>query len=157
VNRVQAALVATGIVTAALALAALYFVLSPPKRHRYLIPEGYAGWLCVTFSVPGAPSLPTEDGFKVVRYPRSGVVETSDVGILGKMKDEFLYYADPGRRPLDVGLEMGGGYTVAPAETPERYTFKYWVSRNARKDFPSFVQNSPDECGPFPNYQRPGP
>lgn len=123
-----------------------------PKRHRYLIPENFAGWLCVSYKVAGAADLPTEDGFRVVRFPSTGVVETSFEGLSGKYKDEFYYYSGGERRPLDVGREMGGGYTVAKAETPDRYTFKFWVSRDARADHEQYVNGKPDSCGPFPGY-----
>jgi hypothetical protein len=96
-----------------------------PKRHRYLIPEGYAGWLCVSYKVAGAADLATEDGFRIVRFPSTGVVETSFEGLPGTYKDEFYYYSTTERRTLNVGREMGGGYTVAKAEMPDRYTFKF--------------------------------
>ncbi len=71
----------------------------------------------------------------------------------GKYKDEFYYYSTSERRAFDVSREMGGGYTVAKAETPDRYTFKFWVSRDARTDYEKYVNGKSDACGPFPGYK----
>lgn len=133
---------------------AVFLDAAMPKRHRYLIPEGYAGWLCVTYKIPGTADLPTEDGFRVVRFPSTGIVETSFEGLPGKYKDEFYYYSKAERRALDVGREMGGGYTVAKAEAPDRYTSKFWVSREARVDHDRYVNGKADNCGPFPGYMN---
>jgi hypothetical protein len=86
---------------------------STPKRARYLIPEGYFGWLCVTYSVSGAPPLGIEDGYRLVKFSPSGVVETLTEGMPGKYKDEFLFYTGNTRRKMNIEKEMGGGYTVA--------------------------------------------
>lgn len=146
-----------GIVSAILAITFLLFVLfaysATPKRHRYMIPDGYAGWLCVSYQISGAPPLQMEDGFSIVRFPPSGVVETSSEGMPGKYTDEFYYYSSSGRKALDVGREMGGGYTVAKAEALNQYTFKFWVSRNAQADHAVYVTDKPDNCGLFPNYR----
>src|SRR2546426_5237374 len=50
-------------------------------RDRYLIPDGYAGWLCISYGVSGAPGLPMEDDFRLVVFPPSGIVETSSPGL----------------------------------------------------------------------------
>lgn len=133
---------------------AVFLDAALPKRHRYLIPEGFAGWLCVSYKIPAAADLPIEDGFRVVRFPSTGIVETSFEGLPGKYQDEFYYYSQAARHALDVGREMGGGYTIAKAETPDRYTFKFWVSREARADYDSYVNGKSDDCGPFPGYRN---
>lgn len=119
-----------------------------PKRERYLIPEGYFGWLCVTYSVPGAPPLEIEDGYRLVKFSLSGVVETSTEGMPGKYKDEFLFYAGNTRRKMNIEKEMGGGYTVAKSEAPDRYTFMFWVSPNAKEQQPPYSPDKPNRCGP---------
>lgn len=40
--------------------------------YRFLIPEGYVGWIRVDFDVSGAPRLPIEDGFYIFEFPESG-------------------------------------------------------------------------------------
>jgi hypothetical protein len=41
--------------------------------ERYLIPSGYVGWIQVRFGIPGAPPLPMEDGFYLMRIPANGL------------------------------------------------------------------------------------
>ena len=128
-----------------------YLDANTPKRNRYFIPESYAGWLCIRYAVPNAPALPIEDGFRVVRFNSTGVVETSDEGMPGKLRDEYFVYSPQGMRSLNVELEMGGGFTVSDPQdsNPGRYTFYYWVSRNAKVDQPPYSPEAfPPKCGP---------
>jgi uncharacterized protein DUF6843 len=65
------------------------------KRNRLLIPEGHAGWLCVSYGVGGAPELPNEDGFRLIVFPASGVVTTSTRGLSGEgYTDQYFYYSE---------------------------------------------------------------
>jgi hypothetical protein len=127
----------------------IWFVgANAPKRNRYLIPEGYAGWLCVTYAVSGASPLEAEDGYRLVKFSVSGVVETSTQGKPGKYKDEFWFYAGNTRRQMNTEKEMGGGYTVAQSENPDRYTFMFWVSPNAKAQQLPYSPDRPNRCGP---------
>lgn len=129
--------------------------LQLPKRNRYLIPEGYAGWLCLSHAVPEAPELPMADGFRLVEFPPSGVVVTRSEGMPGKYFDEYFFIAENGQtRPVGE-QELGGGYTEAQTATPERYTFKFWVSSDVLRDYSLFVDNKSRECAPFPGYSIP--
>ena len=119
-----------------------------PKRERYLIPEGYSGWLCVTYSVAGAHPLEIEDGYRLVKFSQSGVVETSTNGMPGKYTDEFWFYSGNELRKMNFEKEMGGGYTVAKPEFPERFTFMFWVSQNAKEQQPPYSPEKPNRCGP---------
>jgi len=123
-------------------------------RDRYLIPEGYAGWLCIAYGVRGAADLPAEDDFRLAVFPPSGVVETSSPGLPGEgYRDQYFYYGGSQRRALAVSKELGGGFTEASVQRPEQFTSKFWVSRDAKVDFPVYVAGKPVECGPFKNYQ----
>lgn len=51
---------------------------APAIAERHIIPEGYSGWLTVTYGDPTAAPLPQAGDTLIVRYPRSGVVQTSD-------------------------------------------------------------------------------
>lgn len=99
-----------------------------PKRDRYLIPENYSGWLCITYSVPGASVLEMEDGYRLVKFPASGIVETSTEGKPGKYKDEFWRYSGATRRKMNLEKELGGGHTVTQPGDSARYTHMFWVS-----------------------------
>ena len=127
----------------------LWFIeTNTPKRNRYLIPEGYTGWLCTSYAVPAARPLKVEDGFRIVQFDSKGVVETSDEGMPGKLKDEFLFYSERGSRPLSFESEMGGGFTTADQDSPNRYTFVFWVSKNAKLEQPPYSPSNPTpKCG----------
>ncbi|MCD8548447.1 MAG: hypothetical protein LRY38_08565 [Aeromonadaceae bacterium] len=125
-----------------------YLSANTPKRDRYLIPEGYAGWLCVTYSVAGAPPLKFEDGFRLVKFSPSGVVATSTEGMPGKYKDEFWFYEGNRLRQMNIEKEMGGGYTVAKPEDPGHFTVMFWVSQNAKAQQPLQAQGKLNNCGP---------
>lgn len=129
--------------------ALLWFIdYNTPKRNRYVIPAGYKGWLCVLYAVPGAAPLPREDGFDLVIFGQDGIVQTSDQGAPGKLKDEFWWYENGERTRLDAGSELGGGFTTAQIEKPERYTFMFWASRNARSEQTPYNPDKPATCGP---------
>jgi hypothetical protein len=67
---------------------------------RFLIPEGYWGWVRVEFEVPNEPLLPQERGQTVLKIPPSGVLKTSSPEQYGWAKDSYSYYSGAGERPL---------------------------------------------------------
>jgi hypothetical protein len=102
------------------------------RRHpdRYLIPEGYVGWVRIEYEVSDAPPLPLDNGFYVCNIPPNGVLKTSSSAEEGSAKDEFLYVAGDHAYPLSStvseggGLIWGGGYgksVNSKGEITERY------------------------------------
>ncbi len=73
---------------------------STQRSSRFLIPEGYTGWIRVEFEVPGAPPLPMESGQYVLKIPPGGVLQTSSAEQYGWAKDSYFYYAGQGARPI---------------------------------------------------------
>lgn len=48
------------------------------RPYRYLIPNGYVGWIKVTYNVNGAAPLQIgAKGFYVLKIPQSGILKTS--------------------------------------------------------------------------------
>jgi hypothetical protein len=143
------------VVALAIALAAFIALLevNTPKRDRYLIPEGYRGWLCTTYLAAGEPPLPIEDGFRLIKFDASGIVRTSSEGLPGKLKDEFFVYSGANRRPLNTRREMGGGFTTAPAAAPDHFTFMFWVSPDAKAEQPPPSPDGLYQCGPANNLE----
>lgn len=79
------------------------------RAVRYLIPQGYIGWICVEFNVQGTPPLPLENGYYLLKFPRDGWLQTSSKVEYGWAKDEYYYYSVKGRHRLeDTGPGMGG-------------------------------------------------
>jgi len=71
-------------------------------RHssRFLISDGYTGWIRVEFEVQGAAPLPMEDGEYVLKIPADGILRTSSREEYGWAKDHYYYESAGGVRPL---------------------------------------------------------
>lgn len=77
---------------------ALWWLFLPGERHpaRYLIPEGYVGWVEIRYGQAKAMPLPMDKGTLVYRIPDSGLLETSTPLEFGVAKDAFLAYSKQG-------------------------------------------------------------
>jgi hypothetical protein len=73
---------------------------SIPRSWRFLIPEGYRGWVRVEFEIPGAPPLPAEAGQIVLKIPPTGLLRTSSPEQYGWAKDDYVFYASGGLKPI---------------------------------------------------------
>jgi len=69
---------------------------SAQRSLRFLIPEGYTGWVRVEFEVPGESPLPLESGQMVARIPPSGLLKTSSPERYGWARDSYRYYSSAG-------------------------------------------------------------
>jgi hypothetical protein len=67
---------------------------SAPRSFRFLIPEGYRGWVHVEFEIPGVPPLPTEGGQNIIKIPSSGILRTSSPEQYGWARDTYVFYSD---------------------------------------------------------------
>ena len=70
------------------------------RSSRFLIPEGYTGWIRVEFEVQGAPPLSTEGGEYVVRIPADGILRTSSPEQYGWALDHYYSYSAEGVHPI---------------------------------------------------------
>jgi uncharacterized protein DUF6843 len=89
----------------------IWLAVDAPIRHssRFLIPEGYVGWVRIEFQVVGAPVLPIERGVDVFRIPPSGLLRTSSPEEFGWAKDQYRYYSEKSSRILpDTNSGAGG-------------------------------------------------
>ncbi len=73
---------------------------STHRSSRFLIPQGYKGWVRVEFEVQGAPPLPMESGQYVLKIPSNGVLRTSSAEQYGWANDHYYYYSAQGVRAL---------------------------------------------------------
>ena len=79
----------------------------PPKTYRFLFPaaaqgtasSGEGGFVLRTL-VGGAPLLPREDGFRLVRFDRSKSINTSEEYVWGNeyFREEYYIVSSDGRR-----------------------------------------------------------
>jgi hypothetical protein len=77
------------------------------RSARFLIPDGYVGWVRVEFQSSGAPPAPVENGEYVFQIPPSGLLKTSSPEQYGWAKDRYFYDSNNGARRLpDSGREQ---------------------------------------------------
>jgi hypothetical protein len=70
------------------------------RSLRFLIPEGYNGWIRVEFDVPGEAPLRTEGGQIVLKIPSTGLLRTSSPEQFGWARDAYEFYSAGGVRPV---------------------------------------------------------
>lgn len=70
------------------------------RSSRFLIPEGYTGWIRIEFEVQGAPPLPIDHGEYTITIPADGVLLTSSVEQYGWARDRYYYYSGQNMRSL---------------------------------------------------------
>ena len=78
------------------------FARSRKKTYRFVFPEGASGRYVLRCQVPGAPPLPGEDAFRLVRFgPGVRTIETSDAYVWGNewfVEEHFVEGATTRRR-----------------------------------------------------------
>lgn len=128
-----------------------------PRRRpvKYLIPEGYVGWVKIDFGSPNAPVLPLEQDHFVARIPPSGQLQTSSDIKYGWAKDEYYYYRDDTREQLKQ-TGWGGGGMIGEGFNGTGLD----GDNNVKQTFLQFFVGTGDEykkhVGP-PGIQKPGP
>jgi Family of unknown function (DUF6843) len=70
------------------------------RSSRFLIPEGYSGWIRIEFEVPGAPPLPMEGTQYILKIPSDGTLRTSSAEQYGWADDKYFFYSPQGLRTL---------------------------------------------------------
>ena len=98
------------------------------RSNRYLIPEGYVGWLRINYRIKEASPTPLEDGYNLFRFPDSGLMNTSSKGEEGFATDEYCYYLDSKRSAIPLSainlLVWGGvafGSKTVSGQEPSSY------------------------------------
>ena len=139
------------IVAAALTIALLtgcVVWLDVSARHsirsssRFLIREGYTGWVRIEFEVQGAPPLPMEGGEYILTIPADGVLRTSSAERYGWAKDHYYYYSAEGLRSLpdsgQAGLVWGkvNGEGSGPAGKRKYEEFFVGTAQQFREQVP---------------------
>lgn len=126
----------------------MYYAFYPREGKKYLFPEEYRGWVCITYEKKGAPPLEIEDDALVLKVPKSGVIETSSRSTIVQAEgyyvptySEYYYYSEKGTREASE-LAMGGGFTVQK-EGSKEFTSYFWISTkgNSEKDYKQYVKN----------------
>jgi hypothetical protein len=61
------------------------------RSSRFIIPNGFVGWVRIEFEVPGAPTIPLIGQEYVLKVPPSGVLQTSSKEPSGWAFDHYAY------------------------------------------------------------------
>jgi len=102
--------------------------LKERRPSKYLIPEGYVGWVRINYLVKGAAPIPIEDGYEVFRFPVSGELNTSLDIDAGWAKDEYYYYSADGKKLVPiVETQMIRGHGVINEGDGKEYEIKRFV------------------------------
>jgi hypothetical protein len=79
------------------------------QPERFLVPEGYKGWVRIDFRQKDASLLPTEQGRLLLKLAADGTLKTSSNPLAGHGNDDYYYYAGDRRIPLsNRGVCKGG-------------------------------------------------
>jgi hypothetical protein len=91
------------------------------KPNKYIIPEGYIGWVKIYYEVPDAQPLSFENGYLIYRIPSTGILKTSSKMEGGVAVDKYFY--DTGNTLLELkstdwgkGGMIWAGYTGVGGE-----------------------------------------
>lgn len=99
------------------------------QPSRYLIPDGYIGWVRINYKIKDAPPVSIEDEHLFFKIPEDGLLNTSSVGEVGWVKDDdYYYYFDGKRRKIsDTGKDrmiwgdVAFGSKTVPGQEPTMY------------------------------------
>ena len=110
---------------------------SQPVTSRFLIPDGYVGWVHVEFDVPDAEPVSSEQGQYVFKIPADGKLSTSSPERFGWNNDEYFYVSPSGLHPLPTragnGRMVWGKINGERGDASARRRYEEFFIGNERK------------------------
>ncbi|HEX8136060.1 MAG TPA: hypothetical protein VF544_00575 [Pyrinomonadaceae bacterium] len=100
--------------------------------YRYLVPEGYVGWVRVDFNVKEGTTPTVEDGFYMLKIPASGRLQTTiDDDEKLFLENEYYYFCGDSKKRLEVDQSQTTcmirgnfqGPNAFTVETPYKYRY----------------------------------
>lgn len=79
------------------------------KPDLLLIPDGYVGWIQVSYGIKGAPALPNWKGFRFHKFGSDGEIRTSSATTTGWAKDKVFTSTKKGWKELAATAPEGKG------------------------------------------------
>ncbi|MGH9733720.1 MAG: DUF6843 domain-containing protein [Candidatus Acidiferrales bacterium] len=77
---------------------------------KFLIPDGYVGWVLLAYDQKNAPAAPSSNGERIFKFPGTGRLKTSSRGPESDAKKEYLYYSREGSiRDVPMDYRDGDG------------------------------------------------
>lgn len=137
-----------------LSVAAAISMGPPIVRHpiRYLIPDGYVGWVQIRHNEQGAPPLPFKNGFYLCRIPSDGVLPTSSGLEDGWARDEYFYYSSDGSLRELTNTGWGGGGIIWGELTGSQSSAR----GNANQIYEAFFVGTEDQFHRSPGFRPTG-
>lgn len=86
--------------------------LHDPTLHafKFLVPEGFIGWLLLECSVKDTPPAKVENDIQIFKFPRSGELSTSSSGPERGAEGAYFYYSENGSvREIPTDYRNGKG------------------------------------------------
>ncbi|TXK75382.1 DUF6843 domain-containing protein [Paenibacillus sp. N3.4] len=71
-------------------IAGVYTAIKSPEHHKYIVPDGYTGWVKVTFDQAGYPPLEKKYRTYLYAVPANGQLVTSSRMKAGSMQVFYL-------------------------------------------------------------------
>jgi hypothetical protein len=138
-------------------IGAAFFQQCEPARNpsRFLIPDGYVGWVNIYFLVKDAPELPLEEGHYLFRILPSGELSTSSRLEGGIAKDDY-YYVDKQdrRRKLEsTGWGKGGMIWAESTGTDQKGNMNLRFFVGTEEQLKDFGFKMEKQVGPIPSRQ----
>jgi hypothetical protein len=80
------------------------------QPSKFLVPDGYMGWLQLEYGIKDAPPVPVEGGVRIFKFPPSGVLKTSSSGPARGAQNQYSFYsADGSTRDIPTDYRNGNG------------------------------------------------
>jgi len=80
------------------------------RPSRFLVPQGYVGWVLLDYNVKDAPAVRSDGDVKIFRFPTSGALATSSPGPERGADDQYFYYsADGALQEISTDYRNGKG------------------------------------------------
>ncbi|RJE84628.1 hypothetical protein D3P07_22100 [Paenibacillus sp. 1011MAR3C5] len=96
--------------------------------HKYILPEGFTGWVEIIYEQPGYPALKKEGKKYIYNVPESGKMLTSTKNFSGPM--DFSYMDRNGKliefrtvSPMIHGVNTSSGGSSSGEIFPQKVTF----------------------------------
>ena len=105
-----------------------------PPESRYLIPEGYVGWATIHYLEKDYPTIPIEEGMRIIKISPTGIYKTSyspmkERAAKGRYGSEYFYYSGDKLTPVPNDLIDWRGNVGRVDDNDQYYEFmiRLWV------------------------------
>ncbi len=137
-----------------------YFYLdSLPKEEKYLIPEGYVGWIVINYIVLNTQEIPVDEtGLKIIKIPLNGEFKTSHNPTTsndseGRYGAEYYYYSKEGEKVIPLELIDWRGNQGRVDENGKYYEFRTRLWVGTQEQYAKYGMASYSNPKPGPLFQ----